>query len=114
MSTITVLGDALQVRFTTVEKVLGIVRDHSYPLSSVSSAHVEADGLAAVRGLRAPGLGVPGRRKVGTFRGHGRSLVSVRRGQPAAVVDLEGQRFTRLVIGTADAPAVVSTLQARA
>ena len=114
MATLTVAGDALQVRFTTFEKVLGAVRDHAYPLSSVSSAHLEDDGLAAARGLRAPGLGVPGRRKVGTWRGHGRTLVSVRRGQPAVVVDLADQRFARLVIGADDAAAVVSQLKANA
>ena len=114
MATLTVTGDTLQVRFTTFEKVLGAVRDHAYPLSSVSSAHVEADGLAAARGLRAPGLGVPGRRKVGTWRGRSRSLVSVRRGQPAAVVDLTGQRFARRVIGSDDAAEVVSHLKAHA
>lgn len=112
MATLTIAGEVLQVRFSTFEKVLGAVRDHTYPLSSISSAHVEADGLAAARGLRAPGLGVPGRRKVGTWRGRRRSLVSVRRGQPAVVVDLTGQRFARLVIGADDAETVVSQLKA--
>lgn len=114
MATLTVAGDVLQVRFTTFEKVLGAVRDHAYPLSAVTSAHVEDDGLAAARGMRAPGLGVPGRRKVGTWRGRGRTLVSVRRGQPAVVVDLADKRFARLVIGTADAAAVASQLKAHA
>ncbi len=70
MATLTVVpGDALQVRFTTAEKVLGLVRR--------------------------------------------RTLVSVRRGQLAVVVDLAGHRFARLVIGTDDATDVVSQLTAR-
>jgi hypothetical protein len=114
MATLTITGDTLQVRFSTFEKVLGLVRDHSYPLSAVASTRVEADGLAAARGLRAPGLGVPGRRKIGTWRGRSRTLVSVRRDQPAVVVDLAGQRFARLVIGTDDAAAVAARLGVRA
>jgi hypothetical protein len=90
------------------------VRDHTFPISSIASSDVEADGLAAARGLRAPGLAVPARRKVGTWRGRGRSLVSVRRGQAAVVVDLTGQRFARLVIGVDDAAAVVSQFAAHA
>lgn len=114
MATLTVVADAVQVRFTPAEKVLGLVRDHSFPLSAVSSARVESPGLAAAHGIRAPGLALPGLRRVGTWRGRGRSLVSVRRDQPAVVVDLVGQRFDRLVIGVDDAEAVAGLLQARA
>ena len=103
MTTISLRQDRLSVRFTRTEKVLGLVRDHSFPLASVTSTRVEEVGLQAVRGLRAPGLGLPGRWLVGTWRGHGRTLVSVRRGQPALVVELTGQRFERLVLGTHDA-----------
>jgi len=43
---------------------------------------------------------VPGSRKVGTWRGRGtKTLVSVRRRQPALVVRLSGQRYDGLVIG---------------
>ena len=62
MATISVTDNVLQVRFTRLEKVLGLVRDHSFPVSAVSDARVETDGLAAARGIRAPGLGIPGRR----------------------------------------------------
>lgn len=110
MATLHVAHDALEVRFTTSEKVLGLVRDRSFPLSSVVSVEVADDALAAVRGLRAPGLGLPGLRKVGTWRGRGTSLVSVRRGQQAVVVSLDGQGPDRLVIGVDDPATVVATL----
>ena len=111
MATIRVEGDALQVRFTPVEKALGLVRDHDFPLSTVRSARVADDALGAVRGLRV-GLGVPGFRKIGTWLGHGRTLVSVRRDQPAVVIDLAG-RVAHVVIGSDEATDVVTDVVAR-
>lgn len=100
MAQVNIEGDALEVRFTLTEKLLGLVSDQRIPLSAVTDAHTESDGLRAVHGLRAPGLGLPGSRKVGTWRGRGtRTLVSVRRRQPALVVRLSGQRYDALVIG---------------
>lgn len=113
MATINVRGDVLQVRFGVAEKVLGLVRDHDIPLVAVSSVRVAPSGLAAAQGLRAPGLGLPGVRKIGTWRGHGRTLVSARHDQPAVVVDLVGQRFERLVIGSDEAAALAARLRAR-
>jgi hypothetical protein len=114
MATMTVTQDVLRLRFTRTEKVLGLLRDQDIPLAAVDSARVEESGLDAVRGLRAPGLGLPGRHMVGTWRGHTRSLVSVRRGEPAVVIELTGQRYDRLVVGSREAATLVEQLQARA
>ena len=113
MATLTVTPTDLVVRFTRFEKVFGLVRDHSFPLSAVTDATVEPKGFAAVRGLRAPGLALPGRVLVGTWRGRGRTLVAVRRDEPAVVVELTGQGFDQLVVGTADAADLVARLGAR-
>ena len=111
MATLHVHGDDLQVRFTTSEKVFGLVRDRDVPLRSVVSATVATDGLHAVHGIRAPGLGWPGRRKIGTWRGRGRTLVSVRRDTPALVAELRGEHFDRLVVETQDGPALLGRLR---
>lgn len=113
MTTLTITADAVAVRFTRLEKVLGLVGDHVVPRSAVTAAEVVPDGLSAARGLRAPGLGIPGRRKLGTWRGHGRTLVSVRRGQPAVQLSLEGQGWARWLIGTDDAARLVGDLRPR-
>jgi hypothetical protein len=108
MTTMRVEGDTLVVRFTTTEKILGLVRDQRIPASAIGAVATVDDGLAAARGLRAPGLGLPGIRKIGTWRSHdGKSLVSVRRDQPAVRVELSGQTYSSLIIGT-DAPAQLS------
>jgi hypothetical protein len=99
MARLTLTDDTLQLRFTITEKILGLVRNHDFPRSAIASARVEQDGLGAVRGMRAPGLALPSVRKIGTWRGQGRTLVSIARRQPAVVVELQGQRFDRLVVG---------------
>jgi len=111
MATLHVTADTLQVRFTRPEKVLGLVRDRDVPLSAVVSVVLAEKGVAAVRGIRAPGLGVPGVRLIGTWRGTGRTLVSVSRDQPAVVVDLGGQHYARLIIGADDAAGIVGELR---
>jgi hypothetical protein len=113
MTTMRVEGGALVVRFTTGEKVLGLVRDLRIPVSAVASVAAVDDGLAAAHGLRAPGLGLPGLRKLGTWRGRaGKTLVSVRRHQPAVRVHLTGETFATLLVGSDDAAALAAELGA--
>ena len=108
MATITSTPTTLSVTFSAYEKVAGLLRDISVPLSSVVSVTVEADGITAARGLRAPGLGLPGLRKIGTWRRRVdgrvvRSAVSVRRGQPALRIELSDSHWDQLLIGHDDA-----------
>ncbi len=111
MATLQLTETTLSVRLTRAETILGLLRDVDLPRSAGRDVEVVADGLAAARGLRAPGLGVPGRRKIGTWRRIGeRSLVSVRRGQPALRIALEGQRYDTLVIGTDEPAALAAAL----
>lgn len=111
MTTLKITADTVAVRFTRLEKVLGLVRDHEVPRAAVTAAEVVPDGLQATHGLRAPGLGIPGRRKLGNWRGRGRSLVSVRRGQPAVQLTLQGQPWERWLIGTDDAARLAEDLR---
>jgi hypothetical protein len=69
MSSIHVSDDTLTVRMAPLTKLAGLLRDQRIPLTAVTAVEVVQDGLAAARGLRAPGLALPGRRKVGTWRG---------------------------------------------
>ena len=104
MATARVDDATLTVSFTTAEKVAGLLRDQRIPLTAVGAVEVVPDGLRAVRGLRAPGLALPGRRKLGTWRSDtGRVLVAVHGCRPAVRIALEGQRYTSLLI-TTDAP----------
>lgn len=115
MATITSTPTNLRVTFSTYEKVAGLLRDISVPRASVVSATVEPDGIRAAKGLRAPGLGVPGRRKIGTWRrradvGTVRTAVCVRAGQPAVRIELRGTSWDQLLVGHDDADRVVVDL----
>jgi hypothetical protein len=113
MATLQVLPPVLSLRLTRGEKIVGLLRDVDVPLAAVRDVAVVDDAVAATSGLRAPGLGLPGVRKIGTWRGAGRrTLVCVRRGQPAVRVRLDGQRWDELLVGADDAEAVVAALAA--
>ena len=107
--------DALSVRPTRAEKVAGLLGDVDVPWSAIASVTVEDDGLRATRGLRAPGLALPGRRKIGTWRGRGhRALVIVRAGEPALRIGLTGQNHDELLVSHPDARELAVELSRRA
>jgi hypothetical protein len=111
MATLQVTPSTLALRLTRAEKIAGLLRDVDIPLSAVGEVEVVPDPLPAVRGLRAPGLALPGVRKIGTWRRPGdKTLVCVRAGRPAVRVRLEGQRYDSLLVGTDDAAALAATL----
>jgi hypothetical protein len=117
MANLQLTSSTLTVHFTRAEKIAGLVRNLSLPLAAVRDVEVVPDGLSAARGLRAPGLALPGRRKIGTWRRSGRrTLVSVRRDQPAVRIAVSGSRYDTLLIGTDDpttqATALASALDA--
>lgn len=113
MTTITVTPGRLHIGLTLLEKIGGLARDLDVPASAVRSVAVVPDGLASARGLRAPGLAIPGVRKIGTWRRRGeRTLVSVRRAQPALLLSLSGSRFDRVLVGVDEPEVYVDQLRA--
>ena len=111
MATVQLTTDSLTVHLSRAEKLAGLLRDLTVPLDAVSHVEVVPDGVAAVRGLRAPGLGLPWRR-IGTWRRRGeRALVSVRRGEPALRLRLTGARFDTVLVGLPDAAATAAGIE---
>ncbi len=99
MTTINLSPTTVGIRLTRLEKLLGLARDLEVPVDAVRSARVVPDGIAAARGLRAPGLGIPGYRLIGTWRGRrSKALVSVRGRRPALLLEIVGQRFDRVLV----------------
>lgn len=113
MPAILVTPHHLRVTFTRSEKFLGLIHDVAVDRSSVTAVEVVENGLRAPRGLRAPGLGMPWVRKIGTWRRRGglKILVSVRRGQPALRIALKDAPYDELVLGLDDAHEVADTLR---
>ncbi|RBY88153.1 hypothetical protein DQ244_16535 [Blastococcus sp. TBT05-19] len=111
MATVQLTPRSLAVHLTRGEKIAGLLGDLEVARDSVAAVDVVTDPLPAARGLRAPGLALPGRRKVGTWRRPGeRTFVSVRRGQPALRVRLTGERYDTLLVGTDDADRLAAEL----
>lgn len=112
MTTIRLTPEALSVRLTRLEKLAGLLRDADVPLAAVREVDVVPDGAAAARGLRSPGLGLPGIRLVGTWRGRGhRAFVAVHGRQPAVRIRLEGARWTELLLGVEDPHATAEAVR---
>jgi hypothetical protein len=112
MSTVELSGDTLAIHLTPLERAGGLLKDLRIPVTAIVSAAAVPDGLRAARGLRAPGLAIPGRVKVGTWRGrNARSYVAVRPG-PALRLRLAGLTYDTVVVSTPNAVHLASQLQA--
>jgi hypothetical protein len=110
MATIAVDRDTLRVTFPRKEKLLGLVRDQEFPLSSVTGARLVGRWRDDLRGLRV-GLGLPGVWLLGTWVGRGhRQLVALRRNRPAVYVSLRGEKYDELLIETDDPMGIISRL----
>ena len=106
-------GDQLILRLTTEEHLEGIHRDLTVPRASVVSARVAEDVWSELRGVRAPGTGIPGVIAVGTRRGSfGKDFAAVHGKGGGVVVELTGQAFERLVITAPDPEAEVARITA--
>ncbi|UOY01721.1 hypothetical protein [Blastococcus sp. PRF04-17] len=113
MATLQLTATTLTVSLTRVEKFFGLLRDVEVSLTAIRSIEAADDALEAARGLRAPGLGLPGVRKIGTWRRPGeRSFVSVRRDQPAVRIELSGCRYDVLLVGVDDAATTAAAITA--
>lgn len=104
---------ALAVRLAPLDRLLALRGDVVVPAHQIASIAAIADGLAAVRGLRAPGLGVPGSRKIGTWRRRGDVTVAVVRGRgPALEITTTGGAVNRIIVSAPDARERVAALRA--
>jgi hypothetical protein len=106
-------GDHLLLRLTAEEHLEGMHRDIVVPRSAVAVVRVAEDVWSELRGIRAPGTGLPGVIAVGTRRGSfGKDFAAVHGKGRGVVVELVDQPFSRIVISTPDPEGVVEALAA--
>ena len=78
MPDVTIVDRTVRIRRSRLERIAGILRDLTVPMSTVRDAHVAADGLREARGVRARGLHLRGQTSYGTWRGpRGKTYVAV-------------------------------------
>lgn len=106
MATISITPSTLIVSLSRFERFFGLLPSLEIPLSNVRGA-THDDGIWRDIGVRAPGLALPGRALIGTFRKRKFKDYVVWRKEPQLVViQLAGERWDRLVIGVSDAESI--------
>lgn len=103
MANITVTDEEISIELTRGEKIGGLLGNLRIPLVQVRSVESLSDPLSAPRGIRSPGLGLPGVAKIGTWRARGvRQYVVARRAQPGVRLVLTGNRYDEVVLSVPD------------
>ncbi len=110
MAGLHVRGNELVVELSELEKLGALHRDVHVPLASVTAVRVADDPWPELRGIRAPGTGIPGLIALGSRRGAGHDFTAVYE----HLVELEGADFDRLVISASDAQATAAVIRAAA
>ena len=104
MAKLTVNGTDLEVKLSPWEKLGAMRGDVSVPLGAVREVRLSGEPWHELRGIRAPGTGIPGVIALGTRRGDGlRDFAAVYGRRPAVVVETNGDPFDRLVVSCSDA-----------
>ncbi len=114
MAAIVVERGELIVRLAPLEQLAALRHELRVPVSAVQTVCVDPDPWGALRGVRAPGTGIPGVVAYGVRRMTGQrpdfAALSGRR--PAVRVELgEDAHFGRLVVSVADPEATVAALR---
>jgi hypothetical protein len=113
MSAVSLSPTELTLELTPAEKVAGLHGDLTIPLTAITGVEVVPDALAAAHGLRAPGLSLPGARKIGTWRTRdGAEFVVAGRGQAGVRLTLTGQKLASVLIGDDAAEALAERIRA--
>jgi hypothetical protein len=111
MADLEVEGNELVLHLRAIEKAEGAHGDIRLPLSAVTAVRSVDDPWPELRGIRAPGTGLPNVIAVGTRRGKfGKDFAAVHGKGPAVVVELEGADYGRLVVTADDAAARASSI----
>jgi hypothetical protein len=114
VASLAIEDDELVVEMTTAEKLEAVHGEVRVPLAAVRAVRTVGDAWPELRGIRAPGTGIPGKIAVGTRRGSFGSDFAVVHGTgPAVIVELDGAKYSRLVITNDDAEQLARQIQDR-
>ena len=113
MATFEVRGTELHLHLSRLERLEAFHGDVAVPLATVRAVRAVDTAWDELRGVRAPGTGIPGVIAAGTRRGgFGKDFAVVHGRGPAVVVELEGAAYGRLVATASDAEGVAARIRA--
>jgi hypothetical protein len=106
--------DALRVRLTGRDALYSLKRSLVVPLDRVAEVRaVDRDAMRKTKTIRAPGTGLPGRIKAGTFRGSaGKEFWNVRRAHRLLELELRDTEYARVVLELPDPDAEADRIRA--
>ena len=115
-TTVTLTPDTLLIEPTGLDQMWSFTRRLTIPLAHVRGATVDPDAATEPKGLRHPGLAVPGK-WAGTFTKDGDTCfwnVSARRSghRRTIVVQLDQEKYQRLYLTVADPRGTVDAINA--
>jgi len=114
MASLEIEQDELVVKLSQIEQLAAFRGDVHVPLSAVEAVNVEECPYNSLRGLRAPGTGVPGMCAYGVrlLTGGRPDFAALHGRGPGLRVDLgEGAPFGRLLITVVDPAATAAALR---
>ena len=103
MATVTVAGNDLVVHVEGWHKLWAFKSRISVSLDHVRGARADPDIVRGWKGWRAPGTYLPGVIVAGTYHRHGERIFwDVRDPSKAVVIELEDEKYSRLVVEVDD------------
>ncbi|TFI45757.1 hypothetical protein E4P29_02055 [Rhodococcus sp. 1R11] len=107
MNTVTVVDAALIVEPRGLDKLWSFTRRLRIPLTHVRGATHDPGAADEPKGIRAPGLGLPGK-TAGTFHRDGvKTFYNVTGSRDTIVIELQDEKYQRLILSVDDPRAVV-------
>src|SRR3954451_16857162 len=102
MASVTSERDVLHIALSTGEKWAALRRaDLQSPWADNDSVEEVSEPFRLVHGLRAPGLAVPWRTKIGTWRSAGRKIFAITHpGAPGIRIVLRGNEFDEVLLSS--------------
>ncbi len=115
MPVLELTDEALTIRLTLWEKLASFQGNVRIPLRHVRGATDDDGFRGTALGLRSPGTGVPGVISAGTYhKGGDRQFVFMTRGTQPLVIELQDEKWARLILGVPDARAMATRINALA
>jgi hypothetical protein len=115
MARVVTSADSVTLALTRAERLEGFRGDIDAAVGSVRAVRASDDLWSELRGIRAPGTGIPRVVAVCTCRGSfGKDFAAVHGRGPGVVVEFDGEPFQRWVVSVDDPGRVVAEVSAAA